>query len=96
MQVGLSVLAAIKEEVNKLDDWVNVCDSHLIQARIKKHSDTVACNCFVQRLLSKFIKTLADKVLQSCVPFYVTMRILFLIIVIFFIPPLILGCCFCY
>lgn len=42
MQVGLSVLAAIKEEVNKLDDWVNVCDSHLIQARIKKRGDSIS------------------------------------------------------
>lgn len=50
----------------------------------------------MSRLLSKFIKTLADKVLRSCVPFSVTMRILFLIIVFFFIPPLIVGCCFCY
>lgn len=41
MQVGLSVLVAIKEEVNKLDDWVNISNSHQIQIRIKK------CNYFI-------------------------------------------------
>lgn len=39
MQVGLSVLAAIKE-VNKQDNWVHVRDSRLIGARMKKCRDS--------------------------------------------------------
>lgn len=41
MQVGLSVLAAIKE-VNKQDNWAHVRDSRLIRAHMKKCTDSTS------------------------------------------------------
>lgn len=83
MQVGLSVLAEIKE-VNKLDYWVHLCNYHLIYAHMDMWRESARKQCchvlyheYFNSYVCLWVSTLSG-FFRSFTPFGVNIMILYL------------------